>query len=113
MAKFYGSIGYGNTVETAPGVWEDVITEHSYYGDVIRNTRQLGEGTTLNDNLLIGNSFSILADAYAYENFFAMRYITWAGSLWSISDVEVKAPRLILRVGGVYNGPKVAAPIAP
>lgn len=113
MAKFYGAIGYGNTVETAPGVWEDVIIDHKYYGDVIRNTRQLGEGATLNDNLLIGNSFSILADAYAYENFYAMRYITWAGSLWTVIDVEVKAPRLLLRVGGVYNGPTVAAPVTP
>lgn len=113
MAKFYGVIGYGNTVETVPGVWVDVITERNYYGDVIRDTRQLGEGTTLNDNILIGNSFSILADAYAYLNFSAMRYIRWAGSLWTVSDVEAKAPRLIVRVGGVYNGPTVATAVAP
>lgn len=112
MAKFYGAIGYGSTEETSPGVWEDIVTERKYYGDVVRNTRQLGEGTTLNDNLLIGNSFSIMADAYAYQNFFAMRYITWAGSLWTVTDVEVKAPRLILRVGGVYNGPKASTSVA-
>lgn len=106
MAKFYGAIGYGTTIETSPGVWDDIVEERKYYGDVIRDTRQLGEGTNLNDNILIGNSFSIMADAYAYENFSAMRYLTWAGSLWTVSDVEVKAPRLIIRVGGVYNGPK-------
>jgi hypothetical protein len=113
MAKFYGEVGYANTVEKSPGIWEDVIAERKYYGDVVRNTRKLEDGQKLNDDLSIGNSFSILADAYAYENFFAMRYIKWAGSCWKISDVEVVAPRLLLRVGGIYNGPKAPAPIAP
>jgi len=109
MAKFFGVIGYGVTVETSPGVWQDEITELSYYGDVIRNTRKLQEGENLNNNLTVNNSISIVADAYANEHFFAMRYISWAGTLWTVSDVEVQSPRLLLRLGGVYNGP-VAPP---
>lgn len=105
MAKFYGEIGYGETVETAPGVWEDQITEKSYYGDVIRNSRQLKEGEGINPDLSVGNSISIVADAYANEHFFAIRYIRWAGTLWIVSNVDVQSPRLILRLGGVYNGP--------
>ena len=104
MAKFYGEIGYGESVETAPGVWEDVVTEHSYYGDVLRNTRQLNDGENLNGNITANNSISIVADAYANAHFFAIRYIKWAGTLWTVTDVEVKSPRLILRMGGVYNG---------
>lgn len=104
MAKFYGKIGYGESVETAPGVYEDVITELSYYGDVIRNTRQLQTGENLNSDITVNNSISIVADAYANEHFFAIRYIEWMGTLWSVTDVEVKSPRLILRMGGVYNG---------
>lgn len=104
MAKFYGEIGYGESVETAPGVWEDVITEYSYYGDVIRNTRQLNAGDNVNSDISVNNSISIVADAYANEHFFAIRYIKWAGTLWTVTDVEVKSPRLILRMGGVYNG---------
>ena len=106
MAKFYGKIGYGEPVETAPGVWQDAITERYYYGDVIRNTRKLQEGEHLNNDISVGNSISIVADAYAYEHFFAIRYILWAGTLWTVSDVEVQSPRLLLRLGGVYNGPK-------
>lgn len=104
MAKFYGKIGYGESVETAPGVYEDVITELSYYGDVLRNTRQLQDGENLNSNITVSNSVSIVADAYANEHFFAIRYIEWMGTLWTVTDVEVKSPRLILRMGGVYNG---------
>jgi hypothetical protein len=103
--KFYGVIGYGEAVETAPGVYQDVITEISYYGDVIRNTRKLSEGEHLNNDLSVNNSISIVADAYANEHFFAIRYIAWAGTLWTISEVDVQSPRLVLRLGGVYNGP--------
>lgn len=110
MAKFYGEIGYAESIESKPGVWTDLITEKMHYGDVIRNSRQLREGDTVNPNLTVGNSISIVADAYANEHFFAMRYIRWMGSLWSISNVDVQAPRLILRLGGVYNGPTAPTP---
>ncbi len=109
MTKFYGEIGYGEQVEGAPGVWDDVITERNYYGDVQRNTRKLSEGTSINDDLTVNNLISIVADAYAFEHFFAIRYIKWQGALWTVSDVEVQRPRLLLRLGGVYHGP-VATP---
>ena len=106
MAKFSGKIGYGVAVETAPGVWEDTIVERSYFGDVVKNTRKLQEGEGLNNDLTVGNSISIVADAYANEHFFAIRYVEWSGALWTVSDVEVQRPRLLLRLGRVYNGPK-------
>lgn len=109
MAKFYGVIGYGETVQTAPGVWEDSIVEYSYYGDVVRNTRRLQDGEHLNNDLSVGNSISIVADAYANEHFFAIRFVEWAGTLWTVSEVEVQSPRLLLRLGGVYNGPRAEA----
>ena len=105
MPKFYGVIGYGETVETSPGVYVDQITERSYFGDVLRNTRRLREGESLNNDLSVGNSISIVADAYANEHFHAIRYISWAGALWTVSEVDVESPRLKLRLGEVYNGP--------
>jgi hypothetical protein len=106
MAKFYGKIGYGESSETAPGVWSDVIVERSYFGDVVRNTRRLSQGENLNDDLSVGNSISIIADAYANDHFFAIRYVEWAGTLWTVPEVTVESPRLLLRLGEVYNGPK-------
>lgn len=116
MAKFYGEIGFGHTVEDPPdsGVFKKEITEKSYYGDVIRNTRQLQEADKVNNDLSVNNSISIVADAYASENFFAMLYIKWAGAYWIVSDVDAtQRPRLVLRLGGVYNGPKATAPESP
>lgn len=108
MAKFFGVIGYGQSVKTAPGVYTDEITEREYYGDVVRNTRQLREGESLNDDIAVNASVSIVADAYANEHFFAIRFVEWAGALWTVSDVDVQSPRLILRLGGVYNGSRAA-----
>ena len=109
MARFFGRVGYGETEETSPGVWVDIVVERSYFGDVVRNVRKLSEGENLNRDLSVGNSISIVADAYANDHFFAIRYVEWAGTLWTVSDVEVQSPRLLLRLGEVYNGPTPAA----
>lgn len=111
MAKFYGVVGFTvGAVENVPGVAEEGMVEYPYYGDVIRNSRQLREGEKINDDLSVGNSISIVADAYAREHFFAMRYIKWAGTLWKVDDVTVESPRLVLRLGGVWNGPTAPPP---
>ena len=105
MAKFYGKIGYGVTEETSPGVWVEQITERNYYGDIVRNTRRLQTVDQLNDNINIANEFSIVADPYAMDNFHSMRYIEFMGTKWKISNVDASSyPRLIISVGGVYNG---------
>lgn len=103
--KFYGPIGFAETVETSPGVWEEVLVPHNYYGDVVRNSRRYESSSDkLNDNLNITNQFSIVADAYAYQNFHKMRYVEWMGAKWKITSVDAtNRPRLILEVGGVYN----------
>lgn len=104
MAKWYGVIGYAVTVETDPGVWEETITERSYYGDTIRNTRMLQNSGEVNDNVNISNQISIVADPYANQNIYAMRYIEFMGTKWKITNVDVQYPRLILTIGGVWNG---------
>ena len=103
MAKFYGSIGYAETIETSPGVWKEQITKREYFGELVRNTRKLQTADKVNDNININNEVSIIADPYAISNFHSMRYAEFMGTKWKISNVEVKYPRLILTLGGVYN----------
>ena len=106
MAKFYGVIGYAETVEIRPGVYEEQITERKYYGDITRNTKRSESNEHLIDNLNVNNVISVMADAYADLHFFAIRYVEWAGIKWKVTTVEVQRPRLILTIGGVYNGPE-------
>ena len=106
MAKYYGIIGYVETVETSPGVWEEQITERNYYGELVRNTSRFQVSDQVNDNVNIANEISIIADPFATQNFHAMRYVEFMGAKWKITNVEVRYPRLILTIGGVYNGDK-------
>ena len=104
MAKFSGRIGYAETVETAPGVWEEMITERTHFGDWIRNTRRLQSADQLNDDINIANELSIVANPYAMDHFHSMRYVKYSGAAWKVINVEVRYPRLILTLGGVYSG---------
>lgn len=105
MAKFHGVVGFTSSVLTAPGVYTDQVTEREYYGDVIKESRQWSNSGSLNDNLVVNNRISIVADDFATANFSTMKYVTWYGVNWSVVNVEVQRPRLILTLGGVYNGP--------
>ena len=104
MAKYYGVIGYAERVETSPGVWDDQIVERNYDGDIIRNIRNIQSNEHLNDDINISNQISIVADPYANANFHSIRYATYMGVKWKVPTVEVQSPRLVLGLGGLYNG---------
>ena len=107
MARFHGEVGYGTSIEEplGSGKWIDKITEFPYTGDVIRNTRALEDADKVNSDISVGNSISVVADEYALQHFFKIKYVRWAGVLWKVTTVEVRSPRLILSLGSVYNGP--------
>ncbi len=104
MAKFYGVIGYARQKESKPGVWIDEIVEKSYRGDVILDQRRWQSEDKVNDNLNIDNSISIIADEYAYKNIGTIKYIVWNNIPWRIQSFNINRPRIILQIGGVYNG---------
>ena len=105
MAKFFGEIGFATQVETSPGIWEDKIIEKQYYGDITRESRRFSASEQVLDNINISNQVSIIADGYVTDNIQNLRYVRWLGGLWKISYVELKFPRLVLEMTGVYNGP--------
>lgn len=106
--RFFGPVGYGESSETLPGsgVWEDVITERNYTGDILRNNKRYDQSNDVIDDFAINNSISIVTDAYALNHFFNIKYVKWQDVYWKVTSVEVKPPRLLLTIGSVYNGPK-------
>ena len=104
MAKFKGAIGYVSQVETAPGVWEDLVTEKNYRGDVVLSQQRWQSSEQLNDNLNLDNSISIIADNYAYVNLGYIKYIVWHGQKWKVQSLAINRPRIVLQIGGLYNG---------
>ena len=106
MAKWFGCVGYLETRETKPGIWSEVVTERPYYGDMTRDYKKSQSTGQLNDDISVSSELSIVCDPYAMKNFHAVRYVTYLGSKWKVTGVEVAYPRLLLQLGGVYNGPQ-------
>lgn len=104
MAKFYGIVGYAESEVIRPGVWGEKITERNYYGDVLRNTRRFQSADKTTDDVNVDVRISIVADPYAIDHFHSIRYVEYMGSKWEVSSVEPQSPRLILTLGGLYNG---------
>lgn len=102
--RWYGKIGYAKPLNKGNGVWTDEIEEKYYTGDLIRNGRRWNNSTSINGEINLSNKISILSDPYIIQNFQNIRYAEFMGSLWCVTDVEVEYPRLILTLGGVYNG---------
>lgn len=105
MAKFFGAIGFGISKETAAGVWQDLVEEREYYGDVIEFVNRNASTNFVNPNLNLTNSISIVADPFAYHHHSKIKYVKWLGSTWNVSSIRVQGPRLILSFSEVYNGP--------
>ena len=109
MAKFTGWVGYVTQTETSPGIWQSIPVEHKMRGDVLRlassatNDGRIRDGS-INDDIDIQQRISLVADPFAYENFSSLKYVIYMGVKWKITGVEVPRPRLILTLGGVWNG---------
>ena len=110
MSKWYGMVGFGATEEDVSGVYTERVIERPYYGELTRNVKNTEAGDSLNDDINISNDISIISDAYAYQNFHLMKYVTFMGARWKVRSVEVGHPRLFLSIGGVYNGPTPETP---
>lgn len=107
MSKFYGPVGFGlaKEIETAPDVYETMLEERFYYGDIIINSFKSEQSNAVNDDIKVNNRISIVADPYAQRNFNEIKYVKWNGISWKVVMVEEKYPRLILYLGGVYVKP--------
>lgn len=116
MARFYGEVGFLRTgeedPENRPGIWVEKLTKKKYYGDVFSNSRRWDQNGNLNDNLVINNRISIVADSFATANLGAMKYVRWQGINWKITNAEIQYPRIILTIGGEYHEPEQANTVA-
>ena len=104
MNRWCGNIGFAEQVQTAQSVWTEKITERTYRGDVLRNTRRLMDSQQINDNISISNQISVVADAYIRDHFINMRYIEFMGAKWKATQVDAsQSPRLIITLGELWN----------
>lgn len=106
MPKFYGAIGFSKTEESpiGSGIYKSVDTERSYSGDLTNKYHKWSDGNKVNDDVNLSMQLSIIADPFLYSNIGFIRYVTIYNQKWKVNNVNVSYPRLILEVGGLYNG---------
>lgn len=107
MAKFHGIIGFVDS-KRQNGVYKYDVTEKVYYGDVLQNHRKWDSAEQVNDNLDISNRISIIANDFMKKNIGFMKYAEFMGTMWEIKSFDIAYPRVILLLGGVYNGPQAS-----
>jgi len=115
--KFHGVVGVatGDQIEKPAnsGIFVDEIEERVATGEQIRDTRQIANPDKVNFDMTLSTTISVMADVFADVDFLAFRYCERAGVKWVIVNVEPARPRLLLTLGGVYNGPTPEPTDAP
>ena len=101
--KYYGAIGFSETVETDFDISETQIKEYMYAGNITRVSTGWKTSDHLNDNLSVSMEISFVGDVHALENYNHIRYATWRGTKWRVTNVQETPPRLVLTLGGEYN----------
>lgn len=104
MTKWHGYIGFGITKETSLDVYESIIEDHSYSGDVLRNYRKTESTNKVNDNINLSVQISVVANPFIFQHLGEIKYITYMGNKWKVTSADIQPPRIILEVGGIYNG---------
>ena len=103
MAKYTGLVGYVTDGQTAPGVWSPVENPIKMKGDIIRLASGQN-GDKINNDVTLSHRVSLVGDAYAFGNYFNIKWIEMDGMKWEVTSVEIQRPRIIVSLGGLWNG---------
>lgn len=101
--KFYGPIGFSQTVNKGCGIWDTIIEEKLYAGDINRVSTSWKTSEHLNDDLTVSMEISFVGDAHAFNNYNNIRYAVWRGVKWRVTNISESHPRITLTLGGEYN----------
>lgn len=104
MAKFAGLVGYVTQKEKTPGVWTPDNNPRHMKGDIIRQLSSTQNADKVNDDISLNHRVSLIGDAYAFDNYYNIKWVNIDGMRWEVSSVEVQRPRLIVTLGGLWNG---------
>lgn len=106
MAKYSDNLGFvTEEMETAPGIWVagGAVEKHAV-GDIISQSKNYSNNEKVNDDLSVSNRISIIAGSDLLQNVGYLRYAMLFGSRWKITSIDYQRPRLILTLGGLWNG---------
>lgn len=110
MSKFTGLVGFITQEESIPGVWSPIENSKKMRGDLISSSATNGNGSRIadsgkvNDDVSLNHRVSLLGDYYTFNNYLNIKWIQIGGRKLEVSSIELQRPRVILTVGGLWNG---------
>jgi hypothetical protein len=104
MPKVVAYIGLVSASETAPGVYTNVASEIEIRGDFIQSRQRWNEPTEINQDVKLEHRISFVASQSVTQQIQNIRYVKIADVKWSVTTITTQPPRLVLALGGVYNG---------
>lgn len=109
--RYAAKLGYRYTEEQRDsedrpnGVYKEIYTERPYKADVMSYGYRNQTSESINDDYKLTNKFSVLAcDAFTLSHLNSIIYIEYLGIKWKVTSVDIQRPRLIISIGGEYNG---------
>lgn len=104
MARFAGLVGYVTQEEKVPDVWSPTENPRVMKGDIIRQSSSVQNDNKVNSDISLGHRISLIGDAYAFDNYYNIKWVNIDGYKWEVISVEIQRPRIIVSLGGKYNG---------
>lgn len=106
MARYHDKVGFLIPIENEQtGMATNRAVERPYYGRIIEHTRRWEQTDHVTDDLSISNQIAITANDYAFKHMSSIAYARFMGGYWKVTSIKLKAPEIILTLGGVWNGP--------
>lgn len=104
MTKYSGLVGYVTQEQTSPGIWSSVEHPKKMKGDILRQTSSTQNDDKVNSDVTLSHRVSLIGDYHAFDYYFNIKWVELYGRKWEVSSVEIQRPRLILTLGGPWNG---------
>ncbi len=104
MAKYAGLVCYVTQEEKVPGVWTPLENPVLMKGDIIRQSSNYQDNGKINSDISLNHRVSLVGDAYAFDNYYNIKWIMLDGRKWEVTSVEIQRPRIIVSIGGLWNG---------
>ncbi len=91
--------------EDMPSVFESKVVTKKFRGELLSQTwRNQNSDKSTNDNLLNNNKISLVINKFFMSNIANLKYVEYNGVKWKVESFDIKAPRIHIILGGVYNG---------
>jgi hypothetical protein len=91
--------------EDMPSVFESKVVTKKFRGELLGQIwRNQNSDKSTNDNLLNNNKISLVINKFFMNNIANLKYVEYNGVKWRVESFDIKAPRIHITLGGVYNG---------